>query len=81
MDNQCDLCIMQFFIINPLSEVNDVNRLLVFQTSSYSNEAILQQFQLLCLSLASLGAAQLADFNDLFRLASLGSNTNRYFAH
>ena len=75
---------MQFFIINPLSEVNevnDVNRLLVFQTSSDSNEAILQQFQLLCLSLASLGAAQLADFNDLFRLASLGSNTNRYFAH
>ena len=65
-------------IINPpLSEVNDVNRLLLKLSSSFSSESILQ-FQLLCLSLASLGAslgaAQLADFNDLFRLASLGSN-------
>merc|ERR1719220_1503676 len=31
--------------------------------------------RLLFLSLASLGTAQLADFNDLFRLASLGSNS------
>ena len=63
------LSIVHTVIIKSDVEVNDV-------TSCLPSNYYPPSFQLFCLVVcfASLAAPQLADFNDLFRLASLGGN-------